>query len=156
MGDTEEKMILIVEDDEDAADVLALVLESEGYTVVKASDADAAYEEVHARKPALILLDVMLPTGTEGFHFVWKLRRDPDPSCRDIPIIVLTAIHQKTKLKLYPDQSDGVYEPYEYLPVQGFLDKPASSQALLSEVKRALRDQAALARSDHGRGKLPQ
>lgn len=138
MTDSPEKTILIVEDDEDAAAALQLVLEDEGYAVVRAPDADAADEAVRSKAPDLILLDVMMPDGTEGFHFVWKLRRHADPALQSIPIILLTAIHQKTKLKLYPDQSDGVYQPYEYLPVEGFLDKPASSEELISEVKRVL------------------
>ncbi len=138
MGDVAKQTILIVEDDHDAVDAMQLVLEDEGYRIVSAPNADAGLDKVRSEKPDLILLDVMMPAGTEGFHFVWTLRRDLDPDCRDIPIVILTAIHQTTRLKLHPDQSDGVYGPYEYLPVQGFLDKPASSEELISEVKRAL------------------
>lgn len=148
MGDVSRKTILIVEDDQDAIDAMELVLKDEGYRVISALNADAALDQVHSQKPDLILLDVMMPAGTEGFHFVWTLRRDPDLDCRSIPILILTAIHQTTSLKLYPDQSDSVYTPYEYLPVQGFLDKPASSEDVISEVRRVLKEAGAARRSD--------
>ncbi len=89
-------------------------------------------------KPDLILLDVMMPSGTEGFHFVWDLRKDSDEALRDTPILIMSAIHQTTKDRFYPDQSDKDYQPYEYLPVQGFLDKPLNFDTLLGEIRLAL------------------
>ncbi len=130
--------ILIVEDDQDQADVLKIVLEVEGYDTLHALDAPGGLAMARAERPDLILLDVMMPTGTEGFHFVWDLRKDPDPAVKEVPIIVMTAIHEKTKLRFYPDQADPEYKPGEYLPVQAFLDKPVKSEALLREVKAVL------------------
>lgn len=150
MKETPKKTILIVEDDPDAADATRIVLEDEGYGVTSAPNAETALKQIHSNKPDVVLLDVMMPAGTEGFHFVWDLRRDADPSCRKIPIIVLSAIHQTTRLQLYPDQSDSVYEPYEYLPVQGFLDKPASSEEIIAEVGRVLAEGDASATDDEG------
>jgi len=132
--------ILIVEDDPDAVEANRILLEGEGYHTIFAMDPRSAFERVHSDSPDLILLDVMIPDGTEGFHFVWDLRRDPNPRCRAIPIIVLSAIHQTTPLRFYPDQSDSYYRPYEYLPAQAFLDKPASSKRLLAEIAAALRN----------------
>lgn len=139
MAEAAQKTILIVEDDADTLETLRLVLEKEGYRVLTASGPKQGAEAVHAERPDLILLDVMMPTGTEGFHFVWNLRRDPDGSVRDVPIVVVSAIHQTTPLRLYPDQSDSEYAPGEYLPVQGFLDKPVSFDKLLSTVAEVLR-----------------
>lgn len=139
MAEAAQKTILIVEDDADTLETLRLVLEKEGYRVLTASGPKQGAEAVHAERPDLILLDVMMPTGTEGFHFVWNLRRDPDESVRDVPIVVVSAIHQTTPLRLYPDQSDSEYAPGEYLPVQGFLDKPVSFDKLLSTVAEVLR-----------------
>jgi CheY-like chemotaxis protein len=140
MGDAAGKRILIVEDDPDAADALKILLDDEGYATRVAADAQAALEAVHAEKPDLVILDVMMPTGTEGFHFVWDLRKDPDPACRELPIIVLTAIQKKTGLKFRPEEGDTAYGPYEYLPVQAFLDKTASSADLLANIKRLLEE----------------
>ncbi len=132
------KTVLVVEDDPDAAEAAQIVLESEGYAVIRAASSEEGLSKVRAAKPDVILLDIMMPSGTEGFHFVWALRNDPDESLHSIPIIVLTAIHDTTWVKLYPDQGDSVYQPGEYLPVQAFLDKPASSEQLIGEIKRAL------------------
>ncbi|TFH64312.1 MAG: response regulator [Gemmatimonadales bacterium] len=130
--------ILLVDDDPDLVHVLTLVLERHGYAVVAAHDAKRGAEVVDAERPDLIVLDVMMPEGTEGFHFVWNLRNQPDAYSRSVPIVMLTAIHQKTPLRFYPDSGDGTYEAGEYLPVQGFVDKPVEPSALVSEVERVL------------------
>jgi CheY-like chemotaxis protein len=132
------KRILIVEDDLDAAEALRIVLEDEGYAVSHAADATEGMARTREDRPDLILLDIMMPSGTEGFHFVWDLRQHPDQQLRDTPIVVLTAIHGTTRLRFYPEQSDSVYAPGEYLPVQGFLDKPVSSAALIAKVTKVL------------------
>jgi CheY-like chemotaxis protein len=130
--------ILIVEDDQDQADALRVTLEGEGYNILHALDAPGALAMARAERPNLILLDVMMPSGTEGFYFVWELRQDQDPKVKEVPIIVITAIHDRTKLRFYPDQADPEYQPGEFLPVQAFLDKPVQSEALLREVKQVL------------------
>ncbi len=132
------KRILIVEDDADTVEALTLVLEKNGYQTASAPNAEEGLAKVRGERPDLILLDVMMPAGTEGFHFVWTLRKDTDPGRRSIPIIVLTAIHETSPMKLYPDQADGTYSPYEYLPVQGFFDKPVDMDKLLAEIERLL------------------
>jgi CheY-like chemotaxis protein len=138
MADAAGKKILIVEDDPDTVEALTLVLQKDGYQTVSAPNAEEGLAKVKAEGPDLILLDVMMPAGTEGFHFVWTLRKDTDPRCRDIPIIVLTAIHETSPMRLYPDQTDTTYGPYEYLPVQGFFDKPVDMDRLLGEIRRLL------------------
>lgn len=138
MENAAQKKILIVEDDPDTTEAISLILQNAGYGVTTAADAQEGLRKVHAERPDLIVLDVMMPAGTEGFHFVWDLRRDEDPQCRDLPIIVLTAIHETTPLKLYPDQSDGTYGPYEYLPVQAFFDKPVPPDRLVEEVRQLI------------------
>jgi CheY-like chemotaxis protein len=137
--------ILVVEDDADTVEALRALFEHEGYEVLAASDATSAFELNQTEKPDLIVLDIMMPSGTEGFHFVWRLRREGDEACRDVPIIVVSAIHETFPLKLYPDESDPVYAPNEYLPVQAFLDKPAEPSQLLDEVRRLLKPGGAAA-----------
>ena len=41
-------------------------------------------------------------------------------------------------MKFYPDKSDPVYKSDEYLPVQGFLDKPASSEQVIDKIEQVL------------------
>jgi CheY-like chemotaxis protein len=130
--------ILVVDDDRDIVAAIRVVLEGNGYQVAAAHDAASGLAAIEADRPDLVLLDVMMPQGTEGFHLVWKLRQKSEPYFQRLPIIMLTAIHSQTKLRFYPDTSDGTYSPGEYLPVQGFLDKPVSPDRLLARVAGAL------------------
>jgi len=131
--------ILVVEDDMDAADAAKTILEAEGYHVSTAESPAKAWEALRAQAPDLIVLDIMMPSGTEGFHFVWDLRNSEDQALRDIPIIVLSAIHEGTPLRFYPTEGDGTYAPGEYLPVQAFLDKPVEPKQLLSQIALVLK-----------------
>jgi CheY-like chemotaxis protein len=130
--------ILTVDDDRDLVETLRIVLESGGYEAVAAYDAEAGLEKVRSERPDLVLLDVMMPNATEGFHFVWKLRNLEGEYFRSVPVIVLTAIHEKTELRFYPDSADGTYKAGEYLPVQDLLDKPVDPGDLLQRVERVL------------------
>jgi CheY-like chemotaxis protein len=130
--------ILLVDDDRELVQILTMVLEGAGYEVVQAFDAPEALGAVADKRPDLIVLDVMMPEGTEGFHVVWHLRRRPEPYFQHVPIIIATAIHGTTPLRFYPDSGDGTYQAGEYLPVQGFVDKPIEPDALMAEVERVL------------------
>jgi CheY-like chemotaxis protein/DNA-binding FrmR family transcriptional regulator len=133
------RKILAVDDDPDVVRYLTHVLERHGYGVTSASNAEEAMRQAEAHKPDLIVLDIMMPKGTEGFHFVWNLRSRPEPELRNIPIVVLTAIHDTTSLRFYPEQTDGYHGPGEFLPVEAFLDKPVQEEELLQHVERLLR-----------------
>jgi len=131
--------ILVVEDDVDAAEAVKTILESAGHQVSIAESAPKAWEAVRAQPPDLILLDVMMPSGTEGFHFVWDLRNADDQKLREVPIVILSAIHEATPLRFYPTEGDDTYGPGEYLPVQAFLDKPVEPKQLLDQVAALLK-----------------
>ncbi|MCX8037990.1 MAG: response regulator [Candidatus Sumerlaeia bacterium] len=83
----ESKTILIVDDDEDIRQFLSDLLASEGYP---SREAGAGHEGVEAAlrfKPALILLDIMMP-GMDGYEVCERLKADP--TTRDIPIVMVT------------------------------------------------------------------
>jgi CheY-like chemotaxis protein len=133
--------ILIIEDDPDVVAATRSLLERRGYRVTAATDAPEGRRRVEEDRPHLILLDVMLPRGTEGFHFVWSLRNHPDPVLRETPVVVMSAIHRTTDLRLYPEIADQEYAPGEFLPVQAFLDKPFVVSELVRVVERVLAGQ---------------
>lgn len=135
---TRKGTILIVDDDPDVVTAARLVLEAQGYSVVSAGSAQEGKRQLEEVRPALVLLDVMMPTGTEGFHFVWDIRNHPDPALRETPILVVSAIHRTTELRLYPEASDQEYGPGEFLPVQGFLDKPVEPDELVHRIEEVL------------------
>ncbi len=78
--------LMVVEDEEHLAEVIADNLELEGYTVEVVVDGVKALERIREAPPALVLLDVMLP-GMDGFTICDTLRREG----RDVPILFLTA-----------------------------------------------------------------
>jgi CheY-like chemotaxis protein len=130
--------VLVVDDDPMVRDALQLALETAGHEVVTAASKDEGKAAAVECKPQLMLVDVMMPEGTEGFHLVWEMRQMADEALKSVPIIMLTGIHETTELRFYPDQSDGTYQPGEYLPVQAWLDKPAKVDELLKTVSRVL------------------
>jgi len=131
--------ILLVDDDHDLVDILKLVLEQHGHHVLAAYNAPEGLRLAEQERPDLLILDVMMPEGTEGFHFVWNLRSRPEAWFREVPIIMLTAVHQRSPLRFYPDTGDGSYRPGEYLAVDEFLDKPIDPVVLIRTVDRVLR-----------------
>ena len=129
----------MIDDDPDMVEVMRVVLESRGYQVSAAGTASEGMAKAEQEKPDLILLDIMLPTGTEGFHLVWNLRNHTDPQVRDVPIIVVSALHRTTELRLYPQTADTTYAPGEFLPIQDYIDKPIDPNDLVQRVERVLK-----------------
>lgn len=105
------KHILVVEDERDMAELIALRLRREGYRVDVAHDGAEALDRVRAQPPDLMLLDLMLPrmSGTEVANIV---RHDPRTAA--VPIIMLTAKAEESDvivgLKLGAD--DYVTKPF--------------------------------------------
>lgn len=77
--------VLVVEDENNIADLLRMYLEKEGYSVRIASDGGKAMEEFQKKAPDLILLDIMLPV-MDGWTVCSKIRETSK-----VPIIMLTA-----------------------------------------------------------------
>jgi PAS domain S-box-containing protein len=80
--------ILVIDDEADVRGHLSAYLGREGFPVAEAENGLRALEVVEARRPCLILLDLMMPE-MDGFGFLRALRARPD--CRDVPVVVLTA-----------------------------------------------------------------
>ncbi len=78
-------LILVVDDDEDLAEMLGIVLNSAGYEVDLVNHGDDVLEIFRANKPDLILLDVMLP-GIDGIEICRQIRAESI-----VPIVMLTA-----------------------------------------------------------------
>ena len=123
--------ILVIEDDPDMVTALRLPLEANGYELAVASTGKEGLQKVKEVDPDLIILDVMMETTTAGFQVSLELR-SPDPDSeyadyRDVPILMLTAIHTTTELRFGPDEA--------YLPVDDFVDKPVDPDVLLEKVR---------------------
>lgn len=123
--------ILIIDDDPDIVTSVKLTLENVGHEVISADNGESGMAEMKSKHPDLIILDVMMDTKTEGFQMALKLR-NPDPASeyaafKNIPILMLTAIHSTTPLRFEPD--------IDYLPVELFVDKPIDPDDLIGKVE---------------------
>ncbi len=103
--------VLIVEDERDLATVLAYNLRADGLEVATAETGAAAYREVQAKQPDLVILDLMLP-DVSGLDVCRTLKGNP--KTRDIPIIIASARSEEVDrivgLELGAD--DYVVKPY--------------------------------------------
>lgn len=81
--------ILLAEDDPDVADLVSRVLEADGHTVELARDGAQALESFAARRPDLVVLDVMMPRFT-GFEVLARLRELEDEG-EAVPVLILSA-----------------------------------------------------------------
>jgi signal transduction histidine kinase/CheY-like chemotaxis protein len=80
--------VLIVEDDQNTRELVRSTLTKHGWQVMEAENGRVALQRVAEKKPAVIILDLMMPE-MDGFEFVTRLREQEE--WRDIPIIVVTA-----------------------------------------------------------------
>jgi two-component system phosphate regulon response regulator PhoB len=124
------KTILIIEDENDLAELVAFNLAKEGYRTVVASDGASGLESVRSAPPDLILLDLMLP-GMSGID-VCKILKSSEKTAR-IPVIILTAKGEEI------DRVVG----FE-IGADDYMVKPFSTRELLLRVKALFR------RAGHG------
>ena len=116
---TSSASVLVVEDHADLRDMLAVLLESEGFTVRTATNGVEALERMDEARPSVILLDLMMPVMT-GDEF--RERQLADPRYRDVPVICMTAAH------------DGRARA-ERLHVDEYFQKPLDFDQLLTVVR---------------------
>ena len=85
-------VVLIVEDNADTSQVMALLLGIEGVYIVTASNGFDGLEKCRTDKPDLIISDIMLP-GMDGIEMIKTLRADTD--CSKVPVVVYTGYAQE-------------------------------------------------------------
>jgi CheY-like chemotaxis protein len=86
---SEKKLVLVVDDDPDLVEAVCMKLESENYRVAKAYDGNEAWERIKEERPALIVLDVMMPEK-DGYAVCREIKSDPE--YKDITVVLLTAV----------------------------------------------------------------
>jgi CheY-like chemotaxis protein len=123
--------ILVVDDDPNFVVVMKPVLESKGYKVDAAYNRQEAMEKLESFKPDLILLDIMMEKLTDGFDICYKLKHDPE--MKNIPVLAVSAITEKTGFKFSP-ATDG-----EYFEADDYVTKPIKASDLLERVEKLLK-----------------
>ncbi len=124
--------ILIVDDDPDIVESMRVVLESHGYRVSCAASGQEGLRMTRQESPDLIVLDVMMPEGMDGFEVAREIKKDP--KMKHIPILMLTAIGEKTGLDFQKEAGDK-----DWLPVEDYCSKPLNHDTLLKKVSKLLR-----------------
>ncbi len=114
--------ILVIDDEPSITNLVSAYLKPEGYEVYIAADGNAGLKAVHAFKPDLIILDVMLP-GMDGIELLSRLRRESE-----VYVIMLTAKTEET------DKIVGLS-----VGADDYVTKPFSPRELVARVKAALR-----------------
>lgn len=126
--------LLIVDDDEDFADAVAIVLRDAGYEVEVELDTESGLESIRLRHPDLVILDVMFPKNSSGGFELARAMRHFNESLKSIPILILSAVNQKFPLYFSTHDIDD-----KWLPVDDFVEKPASFDIVLAKVHALVR-----------------
>jgi len=122
-----EKTVLIIEDEEDAAELFAEMMRVSGFRVLKTSGSAPALTMMTNDKPDIVILDIMMPE-ISGLDVLREMRRDPN--LNTIPVVVVSA--KGTPADIRNGLEAGAFT-YLTKPV-GFLElKEAVSAALGSE-----------------------
>jgi two-component system alkaline phosphatase synthesis response regulator PhoP len=116
--------ILVADDSATVRRLVAARLIADGYEVVEAEDGEAALRLARSERPALLVLDKVMPK-LDGFEVVRALREDPETAA--LPIVMLT---ERTSEE---DVLDGLG-----LGVEEYMPKPFSPRELSLRVKRTL------------------
>ena len=120
--------ILIIDDDADLREMIALLLSQSGDAVLEAADGVQGLQLAAERRPDVILLDVMMP-GLDGHEVLRQLKATPGTS--DIPVIMLTAV--SSMRHVLPLLGGGARD---------YIVKPFEPNALVDRVHRLVAGQA--------------
>ena len=119
-----EQCILVAEDHEPLLAGIRDVLETEGYTVLTATDGSEALQEMEQARPDLILIDIMMPV-MDGYTLYKTVRARPEWAT--IPVVFLTSKAENE------DRLKG-----KALGVEGYITKPFDPDTLLATVRTLL------------------
>ena len=125
--------VLIVDDDQDFAETIALVLRKEGYDVQIKFDTESAFQDMQNKTPDLVVLDVMFPEDSSAGFELARIMRHENETLKMVPILMLTAINAKFPLGFGPKDIDS-----EWMPVTDFLEKPVDFDVLKAKVSKLL------------------
>ncbi len=118
------KAILVADDDPDILSIVAMSLETQGYTVYKAANGREAVDLSRAHHPDLILMDMMMPV-VSGYEAVTELKADA--TTRDITIVGLSAKAMATDMERATDAG-----------IDGYITKPFRIAQVLTVVESYL------------------
>ena len=123
------KYILVVDDDPDLVETVAMMLESKGCEVGRAYDGIEGEEAIKERRPDLIILDIMMPRK-DGYVLCAELKAGEET--RDIPVVLLTAVGEAVPTTRYTHADGMSTEADDYIA------KPIDTEGLWEVVTSLL------------------
>ncbi|VBB44085.1 Response regulator receiver domain protein [uncultured Desulfatiglans sp.] len=121
--------ILVVDDDPDLVETVAMMLESKGCEVGRAYDGVEGEESIEQRRPDLVILDVMMPRK-DGYVLCAELKSKDET--KDIPVVLLTAVGEAVPTTTYTHRDGMSTEADDYIP------KPIDTEGLWKVVSGLL------------------
>jgi len=118
------KAILVADDDPDILSIVSMSLETQGYTVYKATNGREAVDLAREHHPDLVLMDMMMPV-VSGYEAVAELKADP--ATRNITIVGLSAKAMATDMERATD-----------VGIDGYITKPFRIAQVLTVVESYL------------------
>ncbi|MFN2354211.1 MAG: PleD family two-component system response regulator [Desulfopila sp.] len=117
---SDKQLILVVDDDTDLVEMISMKLENENFQVAKAYDGVEAFEKIKEAKPALVILDVMMPRK-DGYTLCDELKNSDD--YKDIVVVLLTAVSDAVSSTNYTHMGGKTTLANDYVPKPIDLDK---------------------------------
>lgn len=118
----EQRTIMIVEDEPDAAEMFAEMMRLNGFGVIQLSSSRPAFDALAASRPDLLILDVMMPdiSGLELLRFIRG-----DPGLASLPVIVVSAKALPADIKTGLEAGASIYltKPVGYLDLKQAVDR---------------------------------
>lgn len=129
---TQNKTILVVDDDVDYLAVQKVQLESVGYKVITAEGQRKAEEALAAFRPDVAIVDLMMEDMDGGFALCYHIKKKDST----IPVILVTAVTSETGLEF----DAATKEERSWLKADAVLSKPVRLEQLQREIHRLLKD----------------
>lgn len=120
---SDKQLILVVDDDTDLVEMVSMKLESENFRVAKAYDGIEAMDRIKEERPALIILDVMMPRK-DGYTLCDELKKSD--AYKDICIVLLTAVTEAISSTNYTHMGGKTTLANDFIPKPIDLDKLVS------------------------------
>ncbi len=124
---SEQKRILVVDDDRDFVEAVGSFLEATGFAVFRAYDGAEGVQTAAKERPHLILMDIMMNERTEGFLAIQEIRRDP--ALQGVPVFIVSALC--SRLPDFQTSSGGAW-----LKNDMFFAKPVDTGQLLERIRQ--------------------
>jgi len=121
-----DKLILVVDDDPDLVESVSTKLESEGFQVAKAYDGVEAWDRIKDERPQMLILDVMMPRKN-GYELCNEIKNDDN--FKDITVLLLTAVAEAVPHTTYTHMDGKSTLADDYIP------KPIDLDNLMEIVK---------------------